>query len=312
MKTTKKAALVLAAWICGVSAAMAQHAPAAETDLRALTERYLESVRQREAGDFEAARASATALLDGLGADPAGLRPALLEHLARVHDEGGRPAEATPLFEQVLALETQRYGADSPKLDAALMFLAGNLARRRQYDAAEAQYLRLLSIRERQRGPAHHDLELPLHGLATLYHRQGRDDDTERVLRRILALWSRPVVLFGVRFDNAPRALQSLGAVHWRRGQLDEAIRQHEAARTRLDRDLAEAGRDGAFPGNGTLARSIENLDRLALLQRQAGQEAAAAREAAEAARLRRLVRAEAPGYARSWGQAPLPLAGRD
>ena len=234
----------------------------------------------------------------------------MLAHIGTIHDDAKRYEQATPFHQQALELEEKRIGVSHPKLDAYLYYLAGNYTDQSNYSDAEKAYLRIMQIMQSKTGFKQYDLQEPLTALANLYDLQGRLDDTERVVRTLVEIASKPQVIFGVTFDTFASASQSLGAVMVRRGNIKEAIRLHLNAQARLDEQIEKSQKSSTGVGTGLLTRSIKCLERLARLYELDKDETQAKQFAAKAQTLRASLPVELFNLRRppSWRQDILPL----
>lgn len=272
----------------------------------------MNSTKAREQARYDEALASAKTLLDDIGgenAPPSEPLAIVLTHLGRIHADQKRYASAHPYFVRALNVDEHRFGKESWELRDALMYLAGNHVAQSQFAPAEEAYLRLLAIGEREFGRAHVNLTLPLQALARAYHVQRRTDDAEKILERVMGLWSTPsATSFGVRFDGSPWTLQSLGALQAARGELKKAVSLHREAMKLIEAELVVSAKKWGSPGNGVLARAAECQERLALLHRALKQDAAAAAAETRAAKLKAEMSGEPFGTPESWAQGVLPL----
>jgi len=269
------------------------------------------SIELREKGQFAESLKFANESLAAVdGANDKHL-PEVLTQIGRIHSEQAHHAEAEPFFARALEVSERLHGKTSPRLDADLMYLAGNHVSKNELATAETLYLRLLKIIEGARGPQHVDLALPLRAMAHLHRRQGRMQDAERAIKRTMTLWQSPsATVLGVKFDGTPQDLQNLGALHADRGSFEDAIRVHEQALKLLDQDLEASREKWGSPGNGTFARSIECLERLARLSRRVGRSEAADGYERRAKALRSQMTGEPLlSSPRAWAQGLLEIA---
>ena len=81
----------------------------------------------------------------------------------------GKPDEALPLAEKVLALREKVLGAEDPDVAAALNFLAGLYFYKGEFKRAEPMYVRALALREKALGKEHEDVAESVNDLAVTY-----------------------------------------------------------------------------------------------------------------------------------------------
>jgi tetratricopeptide (TPR) repeat protein len=272
---------------------------------------YNESLKFQESGNLDASLSKAEQALSLVPAnDVSENRPALLSHIGTIHDSAKRFEQATPFHQQALELEEKRIGLNNHKLDAYLYYVAGNHIDRANYSDAEKAYLRIVQIMQSKRGHRPYELDEPLRALANLYDLQGKLDDTERVVRTLVEIASKPTVIFGVTFNTSASAWQNLGAVMVRRGNLKEAIRLHLSAQARIDERVEEDQKSSIGAGSGSLLQSIENLERLTRLHQLSNDESQAKQSNEKAQTLRARLPAELFNLNRplSWRQSVLLL----
>lgn len=271
---------------------------------------YNESLRFQESGNLAAAMSKAEQAIALVPVNDLKSRAALLSHIGTIHDDAKRYEQATPFHQRALEFEEKRIGNNDHKLDAYLYYVAGNHIDRANYNDAETAYLRIVQIMQSKKGAWGNERIEPLTALANLYDLQGRIDDTERIVRTLVEIASKPTVIFGVTFDTSASAWQNLGAVMVRRGNLKEAIRLHLNAKDRLDEQIEKSQKSSTGVGTGRLLRSIENLERLARLHQLSDDESQAKQFAAKAQTLRSSLPEEqfSLGRPSSWRQNILPL----
>lgn len=271
--------------------------------------RYLDMLKAREESRFADAQKIAEELLVDLGDDETlyrDERSSVLTQIGRIKADQGQYAEAQPFFSQALALVESVRGVKSRDYVYAAMDVAGNHVNLGQFAEAEAIYLKLLKLNDGNKGVYAPELSTPHRALASLYFRQGRLLESEKLLLQTLK--SASVEALGVKFDVSPYVWQSLGAIHVARGNVKEAIALHRKALDVLDDELSESREKWGTPGNGTLARSIECLERLEKLSGMVKREKDAGRYAAQAAALRAEMGGEPLSTPMSWGQGVFPL----
>ena len=73
-----------------------------------------------------------------------------------------------------------------------------------------------MAIREK----AHTDIAVSLNNLATLYYRQGRYDEAERLQLEVLKLYKE---VLGIKHPDTISAMANLASIWWQQGRSDEA-----------------------------------------------------------------------------------------
>lgn len=139
-------------------------------------------------GEAEAALAESYELRRGLfGEDnPITLRTGAV--YARVLAERGKVGEAEALLREILRSQrgdSDGGDADEVSTDAArtMGYLADLLARRGEYEEAEALFLPAITVARESMAPNHPRRRELVEGLASLYERWGRPEDAERIRR---------------------------------------------------------------------------------------------------------------------------------
>ena len=292
----------------------------------------------REGRFTEARDLYAKALAIAQALDPEDLDLALIEsNVAANLDALGRPLEAEPLYRQALAVRIAELGADDPQVatsynnlgynldgqgryaDAAPAYAralrirsaidpqglaaatsynnsAHNLNRQGDYAAAAPLYAKALAIWRAVYGPRHPVTAIGLSNVAVNLERQGKAADAEPLFAEALAI--RLAVLRDGHPDIATARLR-LGHDLAAQGKFDMALPLY---------DQAVAARRAAFgPDHPALAEALIDQAELFLAVGRTAEAVAAAREAAEIVRRRRLGRV---GDARD-GEGAQQAAGR-
>src|SRR5262249_54383301 len=121
-----------------------------------------------------------------------------LQVLGLIAAAEGKPADAIPIFERMLALTTRGVGPDHPHVADAIESIANVRAQLYQTEAALADHRRALAIRERALGPRHRKVALSLTNIAEALTEQGKYDEA-------LSLVERAQSILGAH-DPAPAA----------------------------------------------------------------------------------------------------------
>ncbi|MBX7083810.1 MAG: serine/threonine-protein kinase [Nannocystaceae bacterium] len=117
---------------------------------------------------------------------------AALVNLAASYNDASAPAQAEPLLERALAIETAAYGPTHPELAAILIDL-GNVAYARGDTAAcRARFEQAVAVLQAVQ-PDAIELGMALANLAVILSEQGDDEDAVVRLREALALFERTV-----------------------------------------------------------------------------------------------------------------------
>lgn len=274
-------------------------------------------------GRFTEARALyGKALAIALAWDPEDLDLALIEsNLAANLDALGRPLEAEPLYRQSLAVRIAELGPDDPAVatsynglgfnldgqgrhaDAAPAYaralairtaidpeglaaatsynnVAHNLNRQADYAAAAPLYDKALAIWRRVHGAAHPTTAIGLSNVAVNLERQGRAAEAEPLFEQALAI--RVAALPAGHPDIATARLRLAHALA-AQGRYERALPLYAAG---------VAARRAAFgPDHPALAEALTDQAGLLLAMGRTAEAVAAAREAADIVRRRRLGR---------------------
>lgn len=271
------------------------------TDARALYAKALAIARGWEPGDLDLAliESNVAANLDALGrpleAEPL-YRQALAVRIAELGpkdpevatsynnlgfnlDGQGRYAEATPAYGRALAI---RNAIEPEGLAAATSYnnVAHNLNRQGDYVAAAPLYAEALAIWQKIYGPSHPITAIGLSNVAVNLDRQGKAAEAEPLLAQALAI--RIAALRAGHPDIATARLR-LGHALTAQGKYDAALPLYEQA---------VAARRATFgPDHPALAEALIDQAELYLAVGRTADAVAAAREAAEIVRRRRLGR---------------------
>lgn len=201
--------------------------------------------RGRFAEAERAYRAALDAALAGGGSHSA--LPLILNNLASVVQDLGRPVQASTLYARALALYEQRSGKNHPVLRKPLANLASLALEDGQARKAERLYRRALALPAPEPGDPD-GAALIWHGLGLSLQAQGRLEDAERCFLQAIALRS---ALSGAG-ESLAHSLSSLALVRLSRGQFAEALADQRRALELLEAALP--------PYHPALARPLSNL----------------------------------------------------
>jgi tetratricopeptide (TPR) repeat protein len=163
-----------------------------------------------------------------------------------------RRDEAALVGKQALAVGTQAFGPDDPRLADAIESM-GLVAREQEnFNDAEGYFQRSLAIKQKTPNTMPFELALTMDYLGDLYDLEGRFDDGERMLRQSLKILEQSYGAEAPRAPNYSKILNDLGNLYKDAGRLPEA----EAA---LRKAIAT---EGAKVGDGdqNAASTIGNL----------------------------------------------------
>lgn len=149
-----------------------------------------------------------------------------LNYLGNTHRWARQFAEAEHAFRRAIALR-ERPPHEPEELVRVLTNLAETYEIQERRADAEAQYLRLLEVREASSGPEHPNVASALNTLAVRYRRWGRYADAEPLDVRALRI--REAAL-GPMHREVATSLNNLAVTYWRMGRLAEAEALHARA----------------------------------------------------------------------------------
>jgi tetratricopeptide (TPR) repeat protein len=186
------------------------------------------------------------------------------EALAAAYLTAGRPAEAVPWFQWILAKRARALGADHPATIAARLDLGRSLAAAGQFeqalqalDAAAGEYQRVC-------GPDHLDTLATQDELADAYRGAGQFDDAVSLGRRTLGSRER---IQGAHHPDTIKTRQQLASAYLGAGRVKEAIAQYRRVvsdRERvlgpdnLDTIAARANLASAYHAAGRMASALQ------------------------------------------------------
>lgn len=131
----------------------------------------------------------------------------LLDFIAESPDEMP-DSEVDSLFQRILDLREQAYGAAHPEYARTLRALAQHYNYRRRYDASEPLYLRALGIFENALGEEHLEIAETLESLGLQYNTEGRYEEALPLYTRALGIHER---LLGADHPTVANSLNTLG-----------------------------------------------------------------------------------------------------
>lgn len=143
-----------------------------------------------------------------------------LSHLAIVYRDDGKLDQATPLFEEMVALQEKQLGPEHPELMANLNNLSDIYRNQGRYAKAESLLKRVLSVNERVMGPEHPNVATSLNNLAMVYRVQGKYRDAEALYRRTLAIDEK---VKGLNNPDVASSLHNLAVLYREEGRYSEA-----------------------------------------------------------------------------------------
>ncbi|HEX9674145.1 MAG TPA: tetratricopeptide repeat protein, partial [Burkholderiales bacterium] len=99
----------------------------------------------------------------------------------------GKPKEALPVAERLVALRTKQYGSEDPATAIALHNSAEILIAQNRFAEAGQVQLRALAVFEKKLGAKHVNTATALHNMGSILLKQERYSEAENYLRRALA-----------------------------------------------------------------------------------------------------------------------------
>ena len=163
-----------------------------------------------------------------------------------------RRTDASAVAERALAIGTQAFGPDDPRLSGTLAALGGLARDQENYSEAERYFERALAGLQRLPNASPFEVATAMDDLGDLYGLEGRFDDGERMLKQGLQLLDQA---YGANAQTAPnydKILNDMGNLYKDAGRFPEA----EAA---LNRALA-VGRARSGEDHPNVAASMGNL----------------------------------------------------
>jgi tetratricopeptide (TPR) repeat protein len=174
-----------------------------------------------------------------------------------------RRADASVVAERALAIGTQAFGPEDPRLSSTLAVLGGLARDQESYGEAERYFERALTGLQRLPNAPPFEVATAMDDLGDLYGLEGRFDDGERLLKQGLKLLE-PV--YGASVQTAPnydKILNDMGNLYKDAGRLPEA---EAALRRALASGRARSGEDhpNVAASMGNLAVVLEHESRFA------------------------------------------------
>jgi CHAT domain-containing protein/tetratricopeptide (TPR) repeat protein len=174
-----------------------------------------------------------------------------------------RRDEAAAVGKRALAIGTQAFGPDDPRLADAIESMGAIAREEENYQDAEAYFQRSLAIKQKTPGMMPFDLALAMDDLGDLYGLEGRFDDGEKMLKQGLKVLEQSYGADAPRAPNYSKLLNDLGNLYKDAGRLPEA----EAALRKayaIDRAKAGEGDQNAPSTLGNLAIVLDAQSRYA------------------------------------------------
>jgi CHAT domain-containing protein/tetratricopeptide (TPR) repeat protein len=174
-----------------------------------------------------------------------------------------RQAEAAAVAQRALAIGTQAFGSDDPRLAGPLESL-GALAREQEnYRDAAGYFERALAVQQKSPVPSPWEIAGAMDDLGDVYGLEGRFDDGERLLQQALKLLEQSYAADLQNAPNYPKVLNDLGNLYNDAGRYPEA----EAVFVRaLNVERAKVGNDhpNVAATMGNLATMLNGASRFA------------------------------------------------
>ncbi len=206
------------------------------------------SPAERVALDLEHGRRRVETLQADRSADRLALADAL-SRLGMTYHSSGDPAQATPLYEQAVAIREQALGPEHPDTLLALTNLGLALRNAGDMDAARSVHERVLEVRERVLGPDHGDTAHALLCLGMVLQYQGDLTAARSLLERAVRINERNL---GPEHNRTTESTDSLAAVLQVQGD-------YAAALPLLERVLAIRERT-LGPSHESTGLSVNNM----------------------------------------------------
>jgi tetratricopeptide (TPR) repeat protein len=141
-----------------------------------------------------------------------------LQHLAELYEMQSEFGQAEPLYQRVLDLNTDLYGATSGAVATSLDNLAGLYHTQGQFDRAEELYLKAMALRRDQDDQG--AITTSLNNLANLHHARGDLAQAEELYQEALALRRQ---VFGDQGSEVATVLNNLALLFCEQGRYDNA-----------------------------------------------------------------------------------------
>ncbi|MBH23491.1 MAG: kinesin, partial [Myxococcales bacterium] len=190
-------------------------------------------------GRYDEAQRLQEKALANMEAEPQTYRPqqvaAVLNELARLHHNQGRPNQAEPYYTRAIALFEEARGKNHPDVATALNNLAYLYREQGRYPQAEPLFKRALAIQEQLLGPSHPSTAITLNNLAMMYREQGHFNTAEPLFKRALAIQQQA---FGAAHPATATTQANLAGVYSDQGLYHEAEELLKGALTTLEQTL--------------------------------------------------------------------------
>lgn len=111
-----------------------------------------------------------------------------IDQLASIYQKQQKYIKAEPLYQRLLALQEERFGADHQDIILSLHNLANVFIAQAKYFEAEECYCKSINIIENNVGPGHLSLAVTLRKLAQIYSLQRMYKDAEPLLCRAIKI----------------------------------------------------------------------------------------------------------------------------
>ncbi len=172
-----------------------------------------------------------------------------------------RRADASVVAERALAIGTQAFGPDDPRLSDTLAALGGLARDQENYGEAERYFERALGALQRFPNASPFEVATAMDDLGDLYGLEGRFDDGERLLKQGLKLLDQAYGTNAQATPNYDKILNDLGNLYKDAGRLLDA---EAALRRALAIARARSGEDhpNVAATMGNLATVLENQSR--------------------------------------------------
>ena len=133
--------------------------------------------------------------------------------------EEHRYAEAEKQFKAAIE-EAEKFGPGDTRLATSLSYLAEVYVVQQKYAEAEPLYQRALEIREKAKGPEHHDVLVSLNNLAAVYYVHGKYAEAESFYKRSLSILEK---VQGPDSPEVATILNNLAELYRAQGKYAEA-----------------------------------------------------------------------------------------
>eukprot|EP00937_MAST-01D_sp_MAST-1D-sp2_P004168 g4168.t1 len=199
--------------------------------------------------------------------DPLEAQLEKLAQTAALLEETGRPAEAEPYREEILAMRDRQLGPAHPDTLAAANNLALVLSEQNKLDEAEPLYRGALAGFEKVIGASHPSTLTLLNNIAMLLRQQDRLDEAEPFLRRALAGSEQTL---GPHHQHTLQAVNNLASLLHDSDKLEEAEPLLRQALDSHSKTLGDSHPDTHMLANNLadLLRDVGKFDEAEMLMR--------------------------------------------